>query len=181
MWIISLLETLTGFVPRPVIIRPDEGGFRQTPKLWGGTWLIEMKPHKWYWIIPWIMEYETVKTKPQVADIRIQSVWTKDGKDIAIGGAIRYYVNNYMKAQLEVLDYDKTIQTIALTKIFTFVRQHTLEELTVGIDELCDGLLKSIREDSKGWGLKIQEVQLTDIGHTINYRLLFNNSPLEAE
>jgi len=179
MWIISLLETVTGFIPRPVIIRPDMGGFRQTPKLWGGTWLTEMKPRKWYWIIPWIMEYDSIKTKPQVADIRIQSVWTKDGKDIAVGGAIRYYVNNCMKAQLEVLDYDETIQTIALTKILTFVRKHTLEELREGIDELCGELLSLIREDSKGWGLKIQEVQLTDIGQTVNYRLLFNSSPLE--
>ena len=176
MWFAELLELCTGFIPRPIIIRPDEAGFRQTPKIWGGTWLKEMKPGSWYWLLPWFMKHEIIKTKPQVADIRIQSVWTKDGKDIAVGGAIRYYVNNCMKAQLEVLDYDATIQTIALMKIFTFVRKHTLEELKEGIDTLCDELLTLIREDSKGWGLKIQEVKLTDIGNAKNIRLLVNGA-----
>lgn len=172
MWLVSLLDYITGFIPRPIIIRPDEGGFRITPKPWGGTWLKEMEPGNWYLTIPWFTENEVVKTKTQVADIRIQSVWTKDGKDIAIGGAIRYYVKDCVKAQLEVLDYDETIQTIALMTIFTFVRKHTLEELKVGIDELCKDLTDLIREDSKGWGLKIQEVKLTDIGTTQNFRHL---------
>lgn len=172
MWLISLLDYITGFVPRPIIIRRDEAGFRQIPKLWGGTWIKEMKSEDWYWIIPWFTEHEVIKTKTQVADIRIQSVWTKDGKDIAIGGAIRYYVRDCMKAQLEVHDYDETIQTIALVKIFTFVRKHNLEELKADIEELCSSLTDLIREDSKGFGLKIQEVNLTDIGTTQNFRHL---------
>jgi hypothetical protein len=83
-----------------------------------------------------------------------------------------------MKAQLEVHDYDETIQAIALMKIFTFVRKHTLEELKNGIDELCKDLTDLIREDSKGWGLKIQEVKLTDIGTTQNFRHLVSGIEL---
>jgi len=64
MWILTLLEQLTGFIPRPIQMRQDEGGFRQTPKPWsGGTWLTEMKSGRWYWLIPWIMEHEICKTK----------------------------------------------------------------------------------------------------------------------
>lgn len=175
MWLTVLLEQITGFIPRPIIIRPDEGGFRQTPKIWRrGTWVREMKAGNWYWLIPWFMQHEVIKIKPQIVDIRIQSVWTKDTKDVAIGGAIKYYVSNSMKAQLEVLDYDKTIQTIALVKIFSFVRKHTFEELRDSIETLCEELLDLIREDSKGWGLKVQEVQLTDIGIAQNFRILLS-------
>ena len=175
MWLTVLLEQVTGFIPRPIIVRPDEGGFRQIPKFWGrGTWLREMKAGNWYWLVPWFMQHEVIKTKPQIVDIRIQSVWTKDGRDIAIGGAIKYYVSNSMKAQLSVLDYDKMIQNIALVKIFSFVRKHTFDEIKDSIEELCKELLELIREDSKGWGLKVQEVELTDIGTTQNFRILLS-------
>jgi len=115
MWILTLLEQLTGFIPRPIQMRLDEGGFRQTPKPWsGGTWLTEMKSGRWYWLVPWIMEHEICKTKTQVKDIRAQSIWTKDGRDTTVGTSIRYYISNPLKALLEVHDYDQSLQNFRI-------------------------------------------------------------------
>lgn len=207
MWILSLIEQLTGFIPRPKIVRADEGGFRQVPKPWNGwpwvrwpwvrwlwikkpwamwpwapkdnqgsTWITEMVPGEWYWLIPWIMEHEVSRIKTQVVDLRIQSVWTSDGYDIAIGGAIRYYISKAMDALLNVQDYDDSLRTLGLGVIFEFVRKHTLEELRSGIDDLKADIVKQVREESKGWGLKIQQVLLTDAGKARNIRLLGNSS-----
>jgi len=178
MWILSLIETLTGFIPRPAIIRTDEGGFRQVPKPWGGTWLTEMKAGQWYFLIPWIMEHEIIKIKPQVVDIRSQSVLTKDNIDIVVSTSIRYYVKDWMKAQLEVLDYDKSLQTIALMVVEEFIEKHTLEELKGSREVLKSNLLRAVKDESRGWGLQIQSVGITDIGRTFNLRLLTNSGSL---
>jgi len=207
MWLETLFEKLTCFFPRPFIVQPNEGGFRQIPKPltgwpwaywpwirwawlkkpWSGkpwsdkdnddsTWVLEMKPGNWYWLIPFIMAHMVINIKVQPKDIRIQSVWTKDGHDLAIGGAIRYYVQKPIKAILEVQDYDQSLQIIALAVIREFVGQHTLAELRENIDEVEKKLLVAVREGSSGWGLWIQGVDITDIGKTRNIRLLASNS-----
>ena len=210
MWILSLIEQVTGFIPRPLIIRMDEAGFRQVPKLWEGwpwnywpwirwswikrpwkrkpwapenkentsTWLTKMDPGEWYWIIPWIMEYEICKTKLQIKDVRAQSVWTKDGKDIIVGTAISYYVKDAMKALLNVLDYDDSLQNAILGIVSDYIRKHSLEELKVSVDVLCEKLLKASREVSDGWGLKIKEICVTDTGSAQNIRLLVSGDTL---
>jgi len=203
MWLESLFEKLTCFLPRILIIAPNEGGFRQTPKPWKGwpwnrwpwiqwkwlrcpwkgrpwadkdndvdTWVTEMLPGRWYWMIPLVMEHLVIPIKVQPKDIRIQSVWTKDGKDLAIGGAIIYYVREPLKAMLEVDNYDESIQIIALAEIRKWVGLHTLVELREGMEDLSKQLLSAVREGSTGWGLKIQSVEITDIGVTRNIRLL---------
>ena len=228
MWLETLFEKLTCFFPRPFIVQPNEGGFRQIPKPWTGwpwaywpwirwewlgskkdwpseikncggsyriycpvlpegkpwsdkdnddnTWVSEMKPGNWYWIVPLVMEHSVINIKVQPKDIRIQSVWTKDGHDLAIGGAIRYYVQKPIKAILEVHDYDLSLQIIALAVIREFVGQHTLAELRENIDEVEKKLLTAVREGSSGWGLWIQGVDITDIGKTRNIRLLTSGS-----
>ena len=224
MWIEALFERLTCFIPRMIILPPNEGGFRQTPKPWnawpwtywpwiswswpfsgvspmdeileyGGwyrihcpiypkgkpwakkdsstnTWVKELIPGNWYFLLPLLMEHAVIPIKVQPKDIRIQSVWTKDGKDLAIGGAILYYVREPLKAILEVLDYDQSIQIIALAVIREWVGKHTLIELRENTEELKKQLLTAVREGSVGWGLKIQSVEITDIGVTRNVRLL---------
>ena len=172
MWLETLFEKLTCFLPRPIIIRPDEGGFRQIPKIWGGSWVKEMIPGKWYWIVPLFMEHLVVPIKTQPKDIRVQSARTKDGINIAVGGAIKYYVTSPIKAILEVHDYDGSLQTMALIVIQRYVRQHTLTELEEKIDELEVKLLEALRKEASGWGLKIQDVGITDIGKCNNIRLL---------
>ena len=171
--IIEFLSLITGFIPRPIIMRIDEGGFRQTPKLWcKGTWVTEMKSGNWYWIIPWFQEHEVCSTKTQVVDIRAQSVWTDDGHNITIGTSVRYYVSDPMKALLEVHDYDQSLQNIVLGVVCKYVGIHSLEALKEVSVELTELLLKEVREQSKGWGLKIQDVCITDFGNAKNFRLL---------
>jgi len=175
MWLETLLDRLTSLFPRIIVVRPDEGGFRLTPKPWSGTWMTELKPRQWYFIWPLIMEYEICRTRTQVKDIRIQSIWTKDGFDVAVGAAIRYYVKEPMKAQLEVLDYDETLQNLALGIICDYVRKHTLKELKENLEGLRDQLLAIVRKESAGWGLKIQDIAITDIGRSRNIRLLLSS------
>jgi regulator of protease activity HflC (stomatin/prohibitin superfamily) len=174
MWLDSLLEKITSFIPRIMIIRPDESGFRQIPKPWGGCWVTETKPGNWYWLLPIVMEEEVCRIKTQVKDIRIQSGWTKDGKDVAVGVSIRYYIQSPIKALLEVLDYDESVQNLVLGVVHDYVEEHTENELMESRSLLKDQLLKAIRDEASGWGLKIQSVKITDFGRANNIRILMD-------
>ena len=205
MWLATLIDRLTCFIPRIELIPPDSGGFRCIPKPWRGwpwaywpwirrewlrkpwkgtpwakrdnatsTWVTELKPGEWYWIVPLLMEYEAIKMKTQVKDIRAQSVWTKDGYDITVGTSIRYYVQKPMKALLEVHDYDESIQNVVLGVVCDYIRLHTLQELKDRLEGLRSKLLDAVKKESAGWGLRIQTVSITDIGRARNFRLLLS-------
>ena len=174
MWFAELLDICTGFIPRPCIIRPDESGFRQIPKFWGGSWITEMLPGNWYFIIPWFSENQVCKTKTQVRDIRAQSCWTSSGENIAVGVSIRYYISDPMKALLQVQDYDQSLSNVVLGGVVEFIQKRTLSELKAQSVQLAEELTKIVRAESKNWGLKIERVAITDIGITQNIRLLLS-------
>ena len=173
MWLITLLEKLFCFVPRVKVIPPDEAGYRSIPNPFTGKVKTkELKPSHWYWVWPLFMEYEFIKIKTQVKDVRVQSVWTKDGKDMAFGVSIRLYVQKPLSALLEVYDYDESLQNIVLGLVAKHIREHTLEELKSYLDRFNTTLLDTLRIEARGWGLYIQKVQVTDVGTTRNLRLL---------
>ena len=176
-WISQFLSKLFSFVPRLWIIDPDESGVRVTPRLKKGVKIVELVPG-WWIIWPLLQNAEKIKIKTQPVDLRPQSVWTKDGKEVVISGCIQYRVDSAVKALLNVYDYDRNIQTLSLGIIFDFVTEKTLEELKLNFRELKNEILRGLREASRGWGLKIETVYLTDIGKTQNIRILLNESLL---
>jgi len=177
-WLIQLINKLTCFVPRPWMVDPDEAGVRITAKWpWKGVWVKDLGPGL-YWYVPLFQHIEAIKVKTQVKDLRCQSVWTKDGHELAISGTIRYRVDNARWAILNVFDYDQNIQNTGLKIIFRFVAQRELGDLRNSLPDLEKEILAGLREASRGWGLKIEDVGLTDIGRTRNIRLLTNESLL---
>lgn len=128
-----------------------------------------------YLWLPLIQKAEKIEIKTQVKDLRAQSVWTKDGENITVSGAIRYRITNAVNALLDVFDFDSNIQTIALAAIHEFVNRHTLQECRERVQELTKIILDRVREESRGWGLKIEDVLLTDTGNVFNLRVLQND------
>lgn len=172
-WLTSLIDRILTIFPRIVIIAPDEAGVRCTPRLIRGIIVKELGPG-WWWDWPISRKLEIISVKTQVADLRPQSVWTVDGKELVVSGSIKYRVDSVAKALLNICDYDENICTLVLGIIFDFVSSKLLKELD--LTRLRDEILKGLREASRGWGLKIEQVYLTDIGRVKNIRLLMNDS-----
>jgi len=146
---------------------------RYTPKLCGGVRITELESGLWLqW--PLIQKLYTVKVKVQVVDLRSQSVWTLDRKEMTISGAIRYRVKSAKKALCEVYDYDANIQAVALGIIQEHVRKYRFDRIDT--KQIEASVLKGVREASEGWGLRIERVYITDIGRTRNIRLLTNGT-----
>ena len=173
-WLTNLLNRLLSIFPRIIIVAPDEAGVRVTPNLIRGVRVKDMAPG-WWLVWPIIQQIDVIKIKTQIVDLRPQSVWTVDGKELVISGSIKYRVDSVVKAVLDVFDYDENIRNLTLGIIFDFISGHTLTELK--LPQLKDEILKGLREASRGWGLKVEQVYLTDIGRVRNIRLLMNETP----
>ncbi len=166
-WLTNLLKNLRDWLPRKYFISPDEGGIRITL----GNIVKTLTPG-WYYYWPVIQECRGINVAPQVVDLRPQSALTSDLNDIAISGGIKYKISDQRKALLDVQDYDKSIQTVALGIICEFVSGHAFEDIISDLSELKEIILSGIREEASGMGLKIMKIYITDIGRTKNIRML---------
>lgn len=168
-WIVDLLDKLTSFIPRLVFIEPNEGGLRITL----GSRVKELTPG-WYIWCPLFQEVIKLEVVSQVVDLRAQSVETKDGHHVIVSGALQYKVTDVKKAILDVQDWDKSVQTLALGVIAEYIQQHSLQECR-DLENIKSEVRKKIVEAS-GWGLKIQQVYITDFTEAKSIRIITESS-----
>jgi len=172
-WLRDFISKLFAWLPRLYYINPDEGGVRITLGKY-----FKLKGSGWYFYWPVIHQMCVIAVMPMVKDLRGQSLLTKDGKNVLISGAITYKVLDASRAILAVQDYEKSLMNTALGIITEFVVSRTKEECKEILD-LKDEVLKGLREEASGWGLKIMKVAITDLGDTKNIRIIGDR--LQAE
>ena len=165
-WLTQLLDRLLCWIPRIWLISPDESGVRVTL----GNRVSSSLPG-WYIYWPLIQEMTIITVTPQVVDLRVQSVMTRDGRDMCFGGAIMYRIRDAQNAILKVQDYDKSLQTLALGIISRYVGKIELNQ-QLEISSIETAILDGVRKDARGWGLEIMRVYITDLGIAKNIRLL---------
>ncbi len=173
-WLTNILETLRNVFPKTFTVFPDEAGVRITL----GTKVKTLKPG-WYIYWPPIQELTKVTITPQAIDLRPQSVYTEDSKDVVISGAILYRISEARKAILEVQDFDRSLQVLALGVIAEFIGKHKSVDLKIA--DLREVILTGVREEAAGFGLKIMKVYITDLGHTKNLRVLGGTAVYKPE
>lgn len=167
-WLQEIFERILSVFPRIELITPDKLGIRTT----FGKY-VKVLPPGWYMYWPLVQISDWAIVKPQVVDLRAQSVGTKDNKRVVVSGAIQYSVRDIKKALLEVQDYDKSLETLAIGIILEFVKNKTFDEC-MNITLLKQEILKGIREAAQGWGLKVEKVYITDLDIAKSIRLLIN-------
>ena len=164
-----IFDTIRRFIPAIFLLSPDEAGVRVTL----GTRVKVLDPGFYFhWPIIQTILYTTVTT--QVKDLRSQSIPSKGGRDLILSGAIKYKIVDIRKAMLEVQDYDRSLEALSLGVLLAVASTMTEDEL-IDTERLGDEILKKIREEASGWGLKLQRVYITDLGRAKNVRLLTNN------
>lgn len=85
-----------------------------------------------------------------------------------VSGAVRYRVVDACKAILAVQDFDDSIVALALGTIADCVR--TPEEMS----QLRTDVRTALAKEASGWGLKIEQVYITDMDRVKSIRLLQN-------
>ena len=165
-WLRELIQRLTCFIPRPLILTDYEAGIRVTWGKWNKVIASGL-----FWYIPLFQKIIYMDVQTQVVDLRGQSVHTKDGKHIIVSGAMQYSIKDVYKAVFNVQDVDKSLETLALGVILEYVNNRTLEECQE-VNGLKKEILKGIKEAAHGWGVKIERIYITDLDETRNLRLI---------
>ena len=167
-WLQRLFDKVMSVFPSCLHVKPYMMGIRYTL----GKHVKKLEPG-WYMYWPLIQDMGYMEVVTQVVDLRTQSCKTLDGKDVVVSGALQYRITNIEHALLNVQDLDKSLITLALGIILEFVNVKTLEECH-NIEELKGDITKGLRDKARGWGVKIENVYITDIGNSRNIRLLTN-------
>ena len=171
-WLRDIVNRLLSVFPRIHIIGSHEGGVRINAFVFW-YWNSELKPG-WYLWWPLCQRLTYVEVKPQIIDLRSQSIRTADGKDIVVSGAIQYSIDDALSACLEVQDFDKSVVALALGVILEYVSKRNLKELQ-NVRTLKTEVKNGILKKAEGWGLRVDEVFITDLGVARNIRLLGND------
>jgi regulator of protease activity HflC (stomatin/prohibitin superfamily) len=174
-WLSELLRSLRDWFPRKCFISPDEGGVRITLGK-----VVRLLEPGWYLYWPPLQECRVIKIAPQIVDLRAQSSLTRDRVNLAISGGVKYRVSDCRKALLNVLDYDKTIQTLALGIIAEYINLRDFSELG-DLIKIREAILAGIKEEARGMGLYIMRIYITDIGTAKNIRILGSSNYIYDE
>jgi regulator of protease activity HflC (stomatin/prohibitin superfamily) len=171
-WLERLFDKLLALLPSIVLVEPTERGARVT----GGRRYRILGPG-WYFVWPVVQYIIRMDVVTQVVDLPPQTVRTRDGTDLVVSGCIRYRIVDIEKALFAVQDVDKAFSTLALGVILEYVRTRTLADCS-DIAAVKRELRRGVAEAASGWGLKIEEVYLTDLGRVRSLRLFGDNMRL---
>jgi len=164
-WLQQIFDKILSLIPTLVMIEPTEMAARIT----GGSHYRVLSPG-WYIVWPLIQKVIAMEVVTQVVDLPPQTIRTRDGQEIVVSGALRYHISDIEKALFAVQDIDKGLATLALGVILEFVQTCTLEECH-NIEAVKQELRKHLAGAARGWGTKIEQVYLTDLGRVRSLRL----------
>lgn len=158
-------------IPPYAIINPDERGVFMR----GGRYRRNLSPG-FYFKWPIYDEVKIIPVKEQVINLPNQSVTTKDGKQLALSGAIRYEVDGPSRALLNVLDYDTSLQNLAMSVLASFVSRVNADRCDY--DTLCKEVLEELQSEAENWGLEVMDFWLTDFVEHKVYRIMTHDTPI---
>ena len=105
--------------------------------------------------------------------IPVQSITTKDNKDVVIKSVVKYTIDDIKSFTLNVYD--------AIDAISDTTQAIIKEQITTKTWEQCrnpnvdNEITKKLRTEVKRWGINIEKVTLTDIGIIRSIRLFNEN------
>ena len=169
-WLSQLVELLFCWLPRLYFVLPDEGGVRITL----GSRVRDLTPG---WYINWPLIHSFVKVNVATQGVRfaIQSVTTADDVDLAVRGDVLYRISNARKAIFETDDFDQSLEAVAGGVIETYIAARTYEQVK-DREALKAELLKGLRGEAAGWGIRLMRVYIPDIGRVRNIRVLSDHT-----
>ena len=88
-WLSDIIGKVLSVIPRLVFVFPDEAGVRITL----GSRVKLLSPG-WYIHWPLIQEFSKINVTPQVVDLRAQSVYPPNHKDMCVSGAVQYRIRD---------------------------------------------------------------------------------------
>lgn len=139
--------------------------------------LFEPGPAWIWWVIDnWIV----VNVVPEVINLPTQSLTTKDSQTISFSANIEYEVVDAVSKYTKVADFDSSMVNGAMGYVAKKIRDWTYQELVEGQRKLELSIRDSLTTYVKNWGVRINDVRITDLVRARQYRL-FGDPPAEIK
>lgn len=125
----------------------------------------------WHWIIPFHLEETLCETvTPRTTNLPIQTVTTADDVQVSLGALITWEVANISKLLLESAEHQEAMLDTALGVLASNAMGVNWADLSS--DEFLRTVKTDIKRRAKRWGIRVLDVQLTDLAKTRTLRLL---------
>jgi regulator of protease activity HflC (stomatin/prohibitin superfamily) len=171
-WIGQLAEWVSRFIPRWFVLDVRVGGVKYVR----GSRVVKLGPGiHWYW--PLVTTYDTYPTVRQTDNLASQTIETRDGYTITVGGMLVYEVIDVERLLTTVHHAMRAVQDIALTAIHDVCANMAWAELC---DEHRRGTLdtklrNAAQKQLAEYGVRVLKCMLTDLAKTRVYRLIQSN------
>jgi regulator of protease activity HflC (stomatin/prohibitin superfamily) len=125
----------------------------------------------WHWIAPFhIEETLTEIVTPRTTNLPIQTVTTADDIQISIAALITWEISDVAKLLLEAAEHQEAMLDTSLGLVASSVMSVNWKDLSS--DEFVRTLRSDIKRRARKWGIRVLDVQLTDLAKTRTLRLL---------
>lgn len=166
----ALIQWASWFLPFAVLDAFQEGVVLRL-----GNYHRTLEPG-FHWIIPCGIERVIDdNVVPRTVNLQAQSLTTKDGVSVVVGGVVTASIYNIRKALLEVEAVDDALRDSCLGAISQAVHASTWEQLQA--EEFATELTKACAKQATEYGIRIKRVQMSDLARVRAIRLHVDHGP----
>ncbi len=132
------------------------------------------------WIIPIVETIQVVDIRVITINIVSQEVMTEDNVPCSIDGVVFFKIDNPEKAVLEVEEYSFAITQLAQAALRDVCGKVELDTILSKREEMGKNIKSIVEQETKEWGIVINDVKIKDIQLPENMRRMMANQA-EAE
>lgn len=130
----------------------------------------------WHFVLPFRIE-ETLHEHvvPTTTNLAPQSLTTADDVSVVCAAVVTWQVRNVRKILLECEGKEQVMLDACAGVIAQHVTGATWRDLTT--DEFARTVTSDVRSRAKKWGIRVIQVQFTDVAKCRAYRLVSSSTP----
>ncbi len=132
------------------------------------------------WIIPIVETIQVVDIRVITINIVSQEVMTEDNVPCSIDGVVFFKIDNPEKAVLEVEEFSFAITQLAQAALRDVCGKVELDTILSKREEMGKNIKSIVEQETKEWGIVINDVKIKDIQLPENMRRMMANQA-EAE
>src|SRR5688500_546700 len=124
-----------------------------------------------YAFLPFFGNIEIVAVVPDVMDLGVHSVTTKDDRQVTFSANVAYEIVDARAMWTKVQDLDVRLSRLAEGHMASRIRDWDYAELIANQKDLERSLKGTLETRAKGWGVKVLDCWLTDLVAARQWRL----------
>jgi len=153
--------------------------YKRALKFRFGRYIKTLRPG-FRWIIPIVETIQVVDIRVITINIVSQEVMTEDNVPCSIDGVVFFRINDPEKAVLEVEQYKFAITQLAQAALRDVCGKVELDTILSKREEMGRNIKTIVEQETKEWGIEINDVKIKDIQLPENMRRMMANQA-EAE